>query len=539
VSTLNGTTFNDINFNGIFDAGDRALAGVTVFLDSNGNGLPDTAEKIAATDVNGLYSFPNLAAGSYLVASTVSPGLTRTSPVSAVTLTGAADVATFNIANTAAVINTPIVPSLSGNISGVVFVDNNLQGSYKYVYDQDGKIVRDPNDGFNTYDQNGNLISTSNGFNSANQLYDPFQDATLANIPVYIDLNNDGFLNANEPNTLTNEAGFYNFNVLPSGNYLVRTALASEKVTGANTILGDLVKTTNSPLVVNVLGGTTTRADLGVVVPNSVYGKVINDLNGNGVPESTEPGIAGVNVFIDTNGNNVFDLGEKSTLSGSDGAYIIKSLDTNVGQESNATLAQNPYLAYQLLVDPLSVANSFPVTSVPPTQAYIRTSPLTGATINTPVIPNGSAQANFLYAFAPTPTAVLPDSITGFVFNDLNADGILQPGEPNLPGAEIYVDLNNNAKKDTGEPASISDAAGSFGFLNLPTPKDYVVRTTDDFLTTAVPNVILSSGQASQLAIGLSTFQPNPAVSQTPVPIPGVPVVNQNVFVPNTGFPIV
>jgi hypothetical protein len=526
VSTLNGTTFNDINRNGIFDAGDKALPGVTVFLDSNGNGLPDTTEKIAATDVNGLYSFPNLAAGSYLVGSTVSPGLTRTSPVSAVTLTGTAtDIATFNIANTAAVVNTPIVPSLSGNISGVVFVDNNLQGSYKYVYDKDGKIVSVNNE-VNTYDQNGKLISTSNGFNTANQLYNPLQDATLPNIPVYIDLNNDGFLNANEPKTLTNQAGFYNFNVLPTGSYLVRTALASEKVTGASSILGDLVKTTNNPLVVNVLGGTTTRADLGVVVPNSVYGKVINDLNGNGVPESTEPGIAGVNVFIDTNGNNVFDLNEKSAISGADGAYIIKGLNTNVGQQDNATLAQNPYLAYQLLVDPLSVANSFPVTSVPPTQAYIRTSPLPGATINAPVIPDGSAQANFLYAFAPKATAVLPDSITGFVFNDLNADGIVQPGEPHLPGAEVYVDLNNNAKKDTGEPASISDAAGSFGFLNLPTPKDYIVRTTNTFLTTAVPSVNLGTHQSAQLAVGLSTFQPTPAINQnTLVPVPGTSVL--------------
>jgi hypothetical protein len=374
-------------------------------------------------------------------------------------------------------------------------------------------------------------------------------DATLPNIPVYIDLNNDGFYNANEPKDLTNPAGFYNFNVLPTGSYLVRIALASDKVTEANTILGikateassilgDLVKTTNNPLVVNVLGGTTTRADLGVVVPNSVYGKVINDLNGNGVLEAIEPGIAGVNVFIDTNGNNVFDIGEKSAISGSDGAYIIKSLDTNVGQESNETLAHNPYLAYQLLVDPLSVANSFPVTSVPPTQAYVRTSPL-GATINAPVIPNGSAQANFLYAFAPTATAALPDSITGFVFNDLNADGIVQPGEPNLPGAEIYVDLNNNVKKDTGEPASISDAAGSFAFLNLQTPKDYIVRTTNEILTTAVPKVNLGTNQSAQLAIGLSAFQPSPAVSQSPVSIPGVSVVNQNAFIPATGFPVV
>lgn len=506
MSTLNGTTFNDINFNSIFDAGDIALPNVTVFLDTNGNGLPESLEQVDVTDINGFYDFSNLVAGSYLVGQVVPPGFTRTTPTTAVSLTGtAADVATFNIANTGAV--TPIVPSLSGNISGVVFVDNNLQGIYNYIYDDNGNIVVDPN-----------------GVVPENQLYDPLVDATLPNIPVYIDLNNDGFYNENEPLDLTNEAGFYDFNVLPAGSYLLRVAQAFE-VTGENSILGDLLETTNTPLVVDVFAGSTVRGDLGVVAPNSVYGKVINDLNGNGFPEATEPGIQGVTVFIDSNGNNFFDLGEKSTVSGTDGAYIIKGLDTDVGQQSNETLAQNPYLAYQLLVDPLAVANTFPVTSVPPTAAYVRTSPLPGATVDAPVIPEGSAQANFLYAFAPTPSAVLPDSITGFVFNDLNADGILQPGEPNLPGAEIYVDLNNNSDLDSGEPASVTDAAGSFGFLNLPTPGNYIVRTTDDFLTTAVPNVILGPGQASQLAIGLSTFEPNPAINQNAlIPIPGVPV---------------
>lgn len=170
MSTLNGTTFNDINRNSIFDAGDAALPNVSVFLDSNGNGLPEGLEQVRVTDINGLYSFPNLTAGSYLVGQVVPPGFTRTTAATPVTLTGTAtDIATFNIANTAAVIIPPIVPSLSGNISGVVFVDNNLQGSYKYVYDQDGKIVQ-VNDGFNTFDSNGNLISTPNGFNTANQL---------------------------------------------------------------------------------------------------------------------------------------------------------------------------------------------------------------------------------------------------------------------------------------------------------------------------------------------------------------------------------
>lgn len=507
MSTLNGTSFNDINFNGIFDAGDVALPNVTVYLDSNGNGLPESLEAVTITDINGFYSFPNLTAGNYIVGQIVPPGFTRTTAATPVALTGTETApVSFNIANLGTV--TPVVPSLNGNINGAVFVDNNLLGLYNYVYDNQG-----------------NITVELNGVYPENQLYDPFTDATLSDIPVYIDLNNDGFLNSNEPQTFTNEAGFYNFNVLPPGSYLLRLAQPFE-VTGENSILGDLLETTGAPLVVDVFGGSTTRADIGTVVPNSVYGKVINDLNGNGFPEASEPGLQGVTVFIDSNGNNVFDLGEKSTVSNVDGAYIIKGLNTNVGQESNEVLAQNPYLAYQLLADPLSVANSFPVTSVPPTTAYVRTSPLPGATVDAPVIPNGSAQANFLYTFAPTPTTVLPDSITGFVFNDFNADGIVQPGEPNLPGAELYLDLNNNRSLDSGEPVSVSDAAGSFGFLNLPTPDDYIVRTTDEFLTTAVPNVILGVGQAAQVAVGLASFEPNPAINQSNlIPILGTTVV--------------
>ncbi|HBW58196.1 MAG TPA: trypsin, partial [Oscillatoriales bacterium UBA8482] len=80
MSILNGTTFNDINFNGIFDAGDAALPNVTVFLDSNGNGLPEGLEQVTVTDINGIYSFPNLAAGSYVVGQIVPPGFTRSTP---------------------------------------------------------------------------------------------------------------------------------------------------------------------------------------------------------------------------------------------------------------------------------------------------------------------------------------------------------------------------------------------------------------------------------------------------------------------------
>ena len=506
MSNLNGTVFNDFNLNGVFDPGvDFTQANVVVFLDPNGNGIVDATETSTLTDANGFYQIGNVPAGTYNLRQLVPPGFTQSTPATPVTLTGAAtENLTFNFANVGAAVSPVIPTSPTGNISGVVFVDNNLIGQAEFIIDEEGNLIPD--------------LTT---INQLGLLYDPFADATLAGIPVYIDLNNDGFLNANEPLTFTNEAGFYDFVVLQPGSYILRIADAFE-VTDENSILGSLQQTTPSPDIVDVFAGTTTFNDFGVVVPNSIYGKVINDLNGNGFPEATEPGIQGIPVFIDANGNGVFDTGERTTTTGADGSYLVSGLNTNVGEQDNELLAQNPYLAYQLLVDPLSVANSFEVTALAPSTGYVQTSPFPGPSIDVPVVPGGSAQANFLYAFAPTASTTLPDSITGFVFNDLNADGIVQTGETNIPGIDVYIDLDNDGTLDEGEPVSITDARGTFGFLSVFTPNDYVVRVDDEFLTTPVPNVTLGAGQAAQLAIGLSTFEPTiPINEEQLVVVPG------------------
>ena len=39
-----GTTFNDVDGDGVFDAGDQLIPGVTVYLDQNNNGIQDANE---------------------------------------------------------------------------------------------------------------------------------------------------------------------------------------------------------------------------------------------------------------------------------------------------------------------------------------------------------------------------------------------------------------------------------------------------------------------------------------------------------------
>lgn len=58
----------------------------------------------------------------------------------------------------------------------------------------------------------------------------------------------------------------------------------------------------------------------------TIQGIAWNDLNGNGILESSEPKLAGWTVFLDTNTNNRLDAGETSTLTGSDGVYVFKNL---------------------------------------------------------------------------------------------------------------------------------------------------------------------------------------------------------------------
>ena len=80
-SSIQGIKWNDLNSNGVIDVGEPGLAGKTIYLDQNKNGKLDVGEQSTTTDVNGNYSFINLAAGTYTVAEVLNPGWQQTSPV--------------------------------------------------------------------------------------------------------------------------------------------------------------------------------------------------------------------------------------------------------------------------------------------------------------------------------------------------------------------------------------------------------------------------------------------------------------------------
>jgi hypothetical protein len=75
-----------------------------------------------------------------------------------------------------------------------------------------------------------------------------------------------------------------------------------------------------------------------------------------------------------------------------------------------------------------------------------------------------------------TVTAADPtnSSISGVVFFDSNASGVLDPDETGVGGQTVYLDLNNNGVLDFGEPSAVT-VNGVFSFAGL-TPGTFTVR---------------------------------------------------------------
>ena len=80
---IRGTKYEDIDGDGTLKDGDHhRIAGVTIYLDTNNNGVLDSGEPTAITDSHGNYDFVGLAAGTYHVREVVPTGWKETVPAS-------------------------------------------------------------------------------------------------------------------------------------------------------------------------------------------------------------------------------------------------------------------------------------------------------------------------------------------------------------------------------------------------------------------------------------------------------------------------
>lgn len=549
LGSIGDRVWNDVNRNGIQDAGELGLAGVTVSLYDAANALIAST----VTDAFGNYKFSNLptsgAGTNYQVRFSLASGYVF-SPLNA----DAAGVAgpnnsdantttgrTGNITLTSAVPNVTYADagmyiSQPNRIGDFIWNDLNkdgiqnagepgIAGVVVTLYDNAGNAVRTtitdnnghyefndvpagtytlgitppPGYQFSPKDAGGN-DNLDNDFNSATGKTDPFvvgtgvdltrdgglnvTDVTKASIGdfVWIDLDNDNVQDANEPGvpgvtvqlfnssnaliatTTTNALGYYIFNNVTPGNYYLKftgTPAGYNFVTadaGADDYKDSDVSGTNgagTTATFTVLADNNyTQYDAGIratTALNSVGDYVWYDLDKDGVQDANEAGVPGITatLYNATTGAVV-----KTTTTNSQGLYMF----TDVAAGSYTVGFSNLPAGYALAGQNTDAAGLSGA-------ANSDANPNTGRTNTITIAGTGNVITYVDAGIVSNPNVFdSKASIGDFVWNDLNNNGIQDAGEPGIAGVTVTLYA---ADGTTVVATTTTDALGNYQFTNL------------------------------------------------------------------------
>ena len=138
--------------------------------------------------------------------------------------------------------------------------------------------------------------------------------------------------------------------------------------------------------------------------------------------------LEGVTVFLDENDNGILDEGELSTLTNLLGQYYFEEV---------------PPGTYKVVVES-------------------RRGWSTSTVISEIIVTTGSKDTVDIIQ-----QMVSEAEIKGVAFDDLNSNGVKDTGEIGIAGMTMYLDLNNNAVWDVGEPTQVTDTGGNYIFGTL------------------------------------------------------------------------
>jgi serine-aspartate repeat-containing protein C/D/E len=175
----------------------------------------------------------------------------------------------------------------------------------------------------------------------------------------------------------------------------------------------------------------------------TLTGSVFNDKNGDGIGQSTDPGLANWQVFIDLNNNGFIVAGDPVATTNSAGNYTLTYLPTSTKNLIIREVRQNNWRRTK------------------PAGIY----PLGFYTIG----PTAGTVGHL--DFGNSTTALF----TGTVYNDANSNGKKDSTENGLSNFRVYVDLNNDRKRESSEPSALTDANGNWSIAGL-APGAYVIR---------------------------------------------------------------
>jgi hypothetical protein len=232
-------------------------------------------------------------------------------------------------------------------------------------------------------------------------------------------------------------------NGLQPGNYTVTqtsqpAGMLDGLLTGGNvTPIPNSVGTHSIAITLN--NGASANNNFAAVAPSSLSGFVYIDNNNNGVKDTGEQGISGVNVTL--SGTN--DLGQTISLSqttAADGSYQFQGL-----RPGNYTLKERL-----------------------PDGQFLEGTDSVGSQ-------GGSVSEDQISSIVPTPGTVGTDndfaelrtaSLSGFVYKDANNNGVKDNGESGIAGVVVTL----TGTDDLGDPVSLNQttaADGSYSFTGL------------------------------------------------------------------------
>lgn len=429
--------FRDDNANGIQDGGEVPLEGIPFILDLNRNGRTDAGEPQVFTGADGRATFRDLKAGSYSVLETFETFIPNQPPINTtqnpveVTAPGALSrqqgTLPFIVADPIVLGNQRVI---SANFPPP-FPPVNPEPAVFFT-----PILVNPGSGA-VGNTRPNITIFKYNDQNANGRYEPANiplELGIRGVTVYLDANDNGVLDPEEQSLVTDANGRGAFTNLEPGNYVVREV----PQVGFSPTTPERVQFNLSTQDANVVFGNT---------PNSrITGTKFQDLNGNGYRDGFETPIAGVTIFLDTNGNDALDDGEASTVSDQFGRWEFGNLTPGI----------------------------YRVREVVPSNSFQTTQPLdivlgANQTFTCALVGNGQ----FFNLIVPK-------------FRDDNRNGVQDQGEPPLEGIPFTLDLNRNGRYDAAtEPLVRSDATGTALFTNL-APGNYSVLEV--FNDPNVPN---------------------------------------------------
>ncbi len=424
LGSLGNYIWYDENRDGIQDASESGIVGITVkLLDDAGNPALDEngEEMITTTDANGLYLFENLYAANYIV-EVVTPFGYVVSPKDATD-----DVADSDIDTSSKQTGLISIGSATHDMSN----DAGMYIPYASVGD---RVWHDLN---------------RNGIQDGGEI-----GVAGVKVELYDKTYTDGDTNTSDSymsSTFTDSDGHYAFTELIPDTYTVHFIkpdgyIISNKNQGTDTLSDSDANTiTGFATVDPALNADENDMswDMGIYLYAKLGDRVWIDKNGNGIQDSDENGLGGVDVTLTRKSDNA----TFNTTTDGSGAYIFENLEPDEYDVS------------------FELPEGYEITL--PNQGDDTKDSDVNSTLKTIVTTLDSNESDMSWDMGVIQRASLGDR----VWRDDNRDGIQNGSEPGVEG--IIVNLLDNQENII--ETNTTDADGYYKFNNL-LPDEYIVE---------------------------------------------------------------